>query len=535
MGNRFVMRGVVVLATMLSGAAVMAAGNSQSLAPLAMPLAMGWEPSPKIDGRGYIDIWALRSDVAHVESLYATDDTDQCSREGDPDEQLSPRQIRRMQSEEKACIKKINAAYKIYVEEHLKLNRAWGPVLRAAIRKGDAVAEVVMRQCETTAVLDRSDIESTCDEKPERRTVATRRLDKIGFLPATDNSGEIAPDWLNPNAKPNQHEVNQLAVLKKVRSGALGYDWMYVHGRGQLPSEPNLVANTRRWVLLEAIQQDVQRAFTYSNRVTGFGDLRLVRKPTTLGQLTMGQRFHSGGNDFYTGPYYWRWGTISEYFDHRGKIVVGGLGDARFIEEREALLAEIDASIDRYLKQEPRWSVFLLHRVGHHEWIPEGTQSTTHKLDPAWLGKWTLQKESVNWSSPMTNHEGTADIYQDGEFTRITVAAASSFDPFNNVSGCLLRYSGGSTYLPKITPDGKIDEMNTLLGYMLRHGPHPDAIAPFDVRKRYKQVLMQCAGAEEPDWPRARFLLLAGDTLIEFGYGTTWGSLAIRHYQRVKE
>lgn len=188
------------------------------------------------------------------------------------------------------------------------------------------------------------------------------------------------------------------------------------------------------------------------------------------------------------------------------------------------------------LKQEPRWSVFLLHRVGHHEWIPEGTQSTTHQLDSAWLGKWAFQKESKDSSYPMTNGEGTADIYQDGEFTKITITAASSFDPFNNVSGCLLRYSGGLTYLPEITPDGKTDKLNTntLLGYTL---PvlHPDAIAPFDVKKRYKQVLMQCAGAEEPDSSRARFLLLAGDTLIEFGYGTAWSSLAIRHYQRVKE
>jgi len=525
MKPRLAMQCIVSLATLLSLTSAMAeangAGNTSSV--------LAWEAAPKVDARGYIDVWALRSDVAHVESLYATEDTERCDPEGDPDEQLSQRQMARRQREAAACEAKVVAAYKLYREEQQRLNRAWEPVLRAAMQKGDAVAEVILRQCETTVVLDRSNVESTCDQKPERRALAVRRLDAIGFLPATDNSEQVARDWSNPGAKPNQHEINQLAILKKVRGGALGYDESLVHGPGNQPSEKNLLENMRRALLLEAVREDVQRAFTYSSPVAEFRELRLVRKPALPRDLTFGDRHHGSS------PSYWRVELVRESFRDYRDVVVGGFGDARFMKEREALLAEIDASIERYLKQEPRWRVFLLRRIGHHEWVPEGTESTTHKLDPAWLGKWTLVRETADWSSAMATREGTAEIYRDGEFYRITTAAASKYEPFIDVSRCRLRYSGGSTLLPPAKPEGDVgDAGDTLLGYM-SHGPHPDAVAPFDVRKRYKQVLMQCPGAEESDSVRSRFLLLAGDTLVEMEIVPWQSQPSVRHYQRVKD
>ncbi|MES2018124.1 MAG: hypothetical protein V4484_16675 [Pseudomonadota bacterium] len=33
-------------------------------------------------------------------------------------------------------------------------------------------------------------------------------------------------------------------------------------------------------------------------------------------------------------------------------------------------LAEMGANIDRYLAQNPRWGVFLLEQIGHHEKAP---------------------------------------------------------------------------------------------------------------------------------------------------------------------
>ncbi|UCV17515.1 hypothetical protein [Ferribacterium limneticum] len=526
MKTRFVVRCALTFATMLYVTTLLAEANDTS----PPPPANAWAPSPKVDARGYIDVWALRADVAHVEPLYVREDIDPCSRGGDPDESLSPQQLIRRQLAEAACQRQHEAAYQSYLGEYRKLNQAWGPVLLAAVRKGDSVAEVILRQCETTIVLDRSAIESTCDVNPERRRVAIRRLDSIGFLPATDNSEQVARDQSNPNAKPNQKEISQLAILQKVRGGALGYDRSIARGPGSQPSEPHPIENMRRSVLLEAVQQDVQRAFTFSNPATYLGELRLVRKPSTPGQLTEGPRFHDGSNGVYSGFDYWRKGIIRESIGGYRDVTVGGLGDARFIKERAALLADIDANIDRYLQQDPRWRVFLLHRVGHHEWVPEGTQSNTHKLDAAWLGKWALVKETTDWKSSMSRRAGKADIYRDGDFVRINTASGSEAGPFIDVSGCTLRYSGGSTYLPKLKANGEIEEMSSLLGPT--HAPHPEVIAPFDVRKRYKQVLMQCVGAEEPDSLRARFLVLAGDTLVEFEY-TPWDMLPARHYRRV--
>lgn len=520
-----------------------------TLVQAAEQAAVPWQAAPKVDHRGYIDVWQLRADVAHVEARIASPDTDRCFSEGDPEEPPpSAREIKRQLRQEATCVKKVERDYQGYQAVHAALNRAWIPILRVAIENGDLVAEVILRQCETTAVLDRSWIESTCDDKLERRAVAVERLNRIGFLPATDDAAKLGPYWDNPLAEPGHRELKQLSELKKVRGGALGFDKSLFHGGGNSAKTRADLDLYQRWYMLEAVRQDAPRAFTFdpgSREVgwrTGYAELRLVRKPATPGYMTRGQmQHHGGGNDVYTGPSYWRRGAITVYGpdqpDKLGReVVVAGMGNAKFDAKRKQLLAEIEANIDRYMAADPRWGVFLLKRIGHHEWVPQGTQSTTHKLDSAWLGQWVLEKESFDWSQPMTARAGWAKIGSDGEYTRVTIEADSDIDPFLNLDGCLLRYSGGMTFLPRTEPGGAIDATNTVLGYHHWDPPHPDAVAPFHPRKRYKQVLMQCANAEHPESARARFLFLVDDRLVEFGYGELSRSkLAVRHYRRLKE
>jgi hypothetical protein len=113
-------------------------------------MTLTFRPTPRTDPKGFIDVWQLRKDVSAVEQLDATDDTESCSPEGDPDETLSRRQIERQERESAACQKRVHTEYAIYQQVWKALNSAWLPSIYNAISRGDRVAEVIMRQCETT-------------------------------------------------------------------------------------------------------------------------------------------------------------------------------------------------------------------------------------------------------------------------------------------------------------------------------------------------------------------------------------------------
>lgn len=403
-----------------------------------------------------------------------------------------------------------------------------------AIRKGDLVAEVIMRQCETTNVLDRSGIESTCDEDPKRRRVALQRLVKIDFMPAVDITDETASQkWSNLEGFQREKERLQLTTLKKVRTGALSFDRGLVdYSPGNVVKKEFELKLIQRWMLLDAISQDAPRAFTFRN-IT----LRLNRKPLTSGNMTWGQMSYLGDSD---NGYYWR--STRPFIVHLrngsdSQVAVAGKGVTDFERIRKELLAEIESNINRYLNQDPRWRVFLLHRIGHHEWVPEGMKSTTHLLDRSWDGTWTLEKETEDWTKPMKPRAGRAVIKRHDEYMRITVTADEENEPFLNINDCTLRYSGGSTFLPKLVQEGQVAE-HTIFGYrvgdMWQDGSNKEAVSPLDPKKRYKQVLMQCDKAESPDSDRVRFLLLAGDVLVEVGARDPFGPVSVRHYHRLQ-
>lgn len=487
-----------------------------------------WKPSPTVDERGFVDVWRLRTDIAYVEARYSNEDPDSCTGEGDPDEdeKLSARARKAQAAQDAACRKKIERANSIFQDIQTALNQAWMPVLMAAIRKGDPVAEVILRHCETTLVLDRGSIETTCDEEQGRREIARAQLDRIGFLPAIDNSSEVAPLWGGEREKPNQHEINQLSILKTIRGGALAFDGTLIHtGSGDEFS--------KRWYLIYAAQIDAPRAFTYPGM---FSSLSLVRPTATPNYMTERQMlYYEGSNSIYVREPFFGQRLIYELVSF-GQYLVAGAENAEFQEARKALLSEIENNIQRYLAADPRWGVFLVSRVSPHKWTAGSTQLSNQRLDASWQGKWVLEKQSTNWLLPMTEGRGMATIFQSGNSSAITIDASGAFDPFLNVQDCMLRYSGKLTYLPKFLPDGSMDPLNTIFGYYLGSGPHKDAVAPFNSGVRYKQVTMQCQNAENPSSSRVRFLLLAGDTLVEFGYAEDPRSdFAVRHFRRVKD
>lgn len=509
---------------------------------LSAPLhpSVGFKPQPKVDSRGFIDVWQLRRDVAAVEPLMATEDTDSCYSEGNPDApELSKKEMKALERSERACVAEVERHIKAYRRAFDSFNKAWLPVLVNAARRGDKVAEVILRQCDTTPVLDRSQIESTCDEDPNRREIAIARLKKTGFEPAF--AQEVTPlSRPNGNRDPEQMRVFQDYIFGLLRQGIFG--GADVGSATNVNPDEDPVAASRGQVI-EAALQEVGRAFTYSSgrdagwKTDGFTTLSLNRKPLTPGFLTLGKELHfGGGNSIYTGIRFWR--RDSGAGVKRVEEFTGTIADADFIKLLRSTLVASNENTERHLKEDPRWGVFVINRIGHHEWVPEGMASETSKLRSEWLGQWEL--ETVfngyypDWTRASEPTAATrATIFKDGDNTLITFLSASpSGAPLQDAIGCQLRYSGGMTYLPSSNPD-EAASGETVLGY---YGAYPipmirEVFKPLKSTNRYRQVLVQCPEGEWFDNLRTRFLLLAGNTMIEVARERV--GMTVRHFRRV--
>ena len=423
-----------------------------------------FHPRPVVDARGYVDVWALRRDVIAVEALTPITDEDHCSPEGDFDgPQMSRQQLQRQRREEKACYASAARESERFQKAKIAFNRAWLPKIKAAIAKGDAVAEVIFLLCETTDVLDRGEEVTTCNR--EKQTAAVARLRDIGFAAA--------------------YEPCDVSVVTWNRG------FRFCTGRHD------------NW------------------HTDAFRYLRLNRsRPLTPGYLTWGRELHYSGS--------------------------AGIYDGRkLLDPPRDVKAARDLEIDRILRQEPRWSVFLLTRVGRHEWVPEGSHSTSGRLAPAWAGRYRLVRGSGNWTKPLQPMTGIADLRRVGDEFTITVKSDAKA-PISDVADCRLRYSGGLTYLPQLTAAGQQSAQLTSLGYFYEgggwmagtfwdDGSVDAALAPLDPKKRYRQVLMQCDEGEDDQSPRLRFLILSGDTLLEFAADSPYGTrdLSVRHFRRI--
>ena len=503
-----------------------------------------------------IDVWKLRSEVARIEPMAAEDNTEGCHGERDPDEQETPQEMAAREKSERACEEKIHAAYAGYRRAHEEFNKTWLPVMMDAIKQGDLVAEVIMRQCSTTPLFDRSGIESSCDQDPQRRIVAAKRLREIGFAPAFDLEGEAMARRMQDKpaqnnrlqyVAPSRREAQQL-LLERFRLGVFGVsdtEMMNAWHTGNAPNSADEAEDIRRAAVVDAVMQDVQRAFTYSSgrfsagwRTDAFYALRLNRAPLTPGYLTWGRKLYYGGeHSYWTGEHYWRSGPLKIYLQYASNIeaLIAYQGDAAFMGMLRDTLAASEASIDRSLAQDKRWSVFLLHRVGLHEWVPEGMESSTGKLEKEWQGEWVLEKEFVDWQPASVPAGFGATIYAENGATRIRFRNG---DDGPKEEPCELRYSGGKTYIPGSAGLGS-SSTDTPLGYLpaisgiSQFDPSPkEPFAPLDPKVQYPQVLVQCPQGEWPDSERVRFLLRANDTLIEVTWEPGGTRLVMLHYRR---
>lgn len=426
---------------------------------------------PIVDARGFIDVWQLRHDVALVPDKVDESATDYCYSEGDPESEGGPNyeQMKAEAAASESCLNDVHQRAAEYEKIFASFNNAWLPVMTEAIRKGDMVAEVILRHCDTTPAFDRTGIETTCDAQP-KKSIAIDRLKEIGFTPALN----ICSD-------------------------------------GSLPRSTSAVAYPRAFTFYRT------RAHVWNT--DSFACISLHREPLVPGYLVWGKELnYGGGNSLYTG--------------------------LSFHDPSKEEIAKAEAEIDRYIQQDPRWSVFLLKRIGRHEWEPAGTKSTTHMLDSTWEGVWELEKGTHDWTKKMTARNGYAEITRDGEFFRISISAAFPQEPMLDVDNCILRHSGGVTFTPGISPSKGQKATQTSLGYFYAaaerrsgsfwgDGMIDEAVAPLDPKKHYQQVLMQCQNAESDDNSRVRFLLLAENTLIEVAASSAHNSdLSVRHYRR---
>ena len=146
-----------------------------------------YKTSGKVDSRGYINPWALQKALNGVAELSKSDLV--CdSRQAVSTEGLTEAELEKVERKEKAafdqCERKRIAKEKSYQDALLKLNETWLPLLMQATDNGDPVAEVILRMCETTPLLNRDDVAADCTKNEPERSYAQKRLEAIGFEPA---------------------------------------------------------------------------------------------------------------------------------------------------------------------------------------------------------------------------------------------------------------------------------------------------------------------------------------------------------------
>lgn len=521
-------------------------------------------PKPAVDRNGRIDVWQLRRDLAQVESLVAGDNTDHCYSEGGGGEENesplseSERQRQQLAIQEthtatKACEADVHERYATYKRVQDAFNAAWLPVLQDAVKKGDMVAEVIMRQCDTTPVLDRSRIESSCDEDPQRRIIAAKRLREIGFRPAIDIVSE--PGYCEFSScgsrSPKGREALQEIVLNAFRHGNFGSVHYEATGYWEVKNDPRLEKQLKHNAsLIEAARQDVTRAFRFVGRDSESRNeaaLKLNRKPSRPIHLTWGpETIRPDGTRLEEN----HWRSYSN-----AALCTNNVEFRQMVSDLRNLLRETEDNIAQYLKQDRRWAVFLMQRVGHHEWVPweqDGASVSHDEFDPLWLGHWELSQTITEFAPPggSSQGEGSADISRLGGATRITIRTRHpKSPPLRDVADCELRYSGGLTHYSmkgsiSHTPLGDADDLGKdanrgfdYKGYnWLNADGKINGLEPLEQDKRYPQVLMQCSDAEMQNNDMVRFLLLAGDTLIEVASrAPACEPLYIRHFKRAKD
>ena len=265
--------------------------NIAALVTMAAVLSSERPRAPRavVDQRGWIDVWELRRDVAQVEG---------------------------MKGSERAAAGLSRA--------RRALNAAWLPALKEAMAKGDPVAEVILRTCNTSFMLDRTGIEADCSADPAQKELARRRLESIGFVPAL---GAYTREELRSLARDPAAALYE-RMIDAMEKGDLGAASVGAGNpcplqNGKKPSDdPRFLRCDHLYRMSRAIGHEAKWFFT----------------PAPLEK--------------------WR--------DEKGPSPsTSNVVDAdAFRKERSRRLRAVDASVAAYLRKEPRWAVFLMERDG---------------------------------------------------------------------------------------------------------------------------------------------------------------------------
>ncbi len=349
------------------------------------PALAGAATDALTDARGFIDAWALRKEVVSLSAVPTGQQ--ECSRgEGDGDEEalatlktkkarLAYERKRRREEalarqEEARCERRNLLERRTFERLHAAFNARWRPVLVAATRSGDPVAEVVLRLCETTPLLDRSGIASDCSKDDADTALARQRLEAIGFKPALHRytPTDAADDHRRKLVACGQGEAAVRAecnhrsdisryarILSVMRTGymATAEGWSSCQMAGETPELDKLVEECQRLMnLMFALSAGARRFYSASGmrgeHVAGLEQLSLQR-PVLGG---------ASGTHWKEWPY-----------DKRGAVTRNdfrAFSDAdfqgKFYDELDAALRHVEAGIAEDLRNEPRWAVFLVER-----------------------------------------------------------------------------------------------------------------------------------------------------------------------------
>ena len=471
---------------------------------------------PALAVAGRVDVWALRDAVSRVEALTPTVNPERCWSEGDQAaEPLRPAQKQAIERAGRACEQEAARQQALFDAATKDFNAKWRPLLLNAIQRGDLVAEVIWRQCDITPVLDRRGLASTCEFMgTPQREAAARRLREIGFVPAFDWAVEAL----------RSHGPKPALVLQQLTERMAGGDFsgdLYVgSGLGAVAQSDGDVEEIRWRRVLAAAMAEARQAFALRDQYAG-PPMRLNRhRENRLAELTRGPEVRAIGGDYFERLRDMRRIGASvalQYVSPDHPLAntwetIGGVGDPVFLRALRDVMGRADASVQSWLQQDARWSVFLLQRMAWHDWLPAQTPDERARLDPSWDGEWRLDAVF-------------SDLHREAFLparARISRDTRGSWLQFEAEAGpsCRLRYSGGVLGPPYDLLLSNGERQRLLRARTATPGDppalsDPGVLAPLIGGKAYKQVLVQCPQGEWPDSTRVHYLFLADDVMVE--------------------
>lgn len=330
------------------------------MAGVAAAENMSSQDSLMKDERGWINVYRLKLDIGKVIALPTGDyDCDMGEGGDDPeDDSTSFRsqkeriafELARKQAAKKIDlqIKKCEAARKresdAYKRARNAFNETWLPVLQNAVTHGDPIAEVILRSCETTSVLNRDGIASDCSESESDRKQAQLRLESIDFKPALHKYIKTADAdaALHCNSRDmschTEFEIERhKRILDVMRTGYVGvaedYNTCQLHSENEELDRREEECQRLGW-LMRVVNSRITRGYVLSLEYQGkIGDRILNPIPGHIARL-----YRIGFQDV-------------EFRDPDFQY--------KFWKDVGVFLSEINENIENDLRRDSRWGVFL--------------------------------------------------------------------------------------------------------------------------------------------------------------------------------